>query len=133
MALITIKFRRCIQGSSEVFGGDECVLSIVDFELLVNDEPRGNFAAQVKLSTDPRTGTERVEVGAPIGYEGPFHQEMFSRVVEAYYLMHAKRLKRAPEMKGIASAHINVRIRKGEASGIFEVAFDSSGPIEDAK
>lgn len=81
-----VAFHRIIQDSQEYGSNDEHMVSRVFFRLYRDGNDLGEFYTDVKQtvgSTFEDPGS--IEVGAPVGYNGPFNQEKFSEAVSQYF------------------------------------------------
>ncbi len=85
MPEITVKFHRCHQDSQEYGSDDEHMVSRVFFSLEVDGKPKGEFYTDLKLVVGDDFETGAIEVGPPVGYEGPFSHVQFTNAVTAYF------------------------------------------------
>ena len=85
MAKITVRFHRCVHDAQEYGSDDQHMVSRVFFTLQVDRIRQGDFYADVKQLVGSDLETGPLEVSPPVGYEGSFNHEEFSRATEAYF------------------------------------------------
>ncbi len=85
MAEIMVTFHRCHQDSQEYGSDDEHMVSRVFFSLEVDGQPKGEFYAGLKQVVGDDFETGAIEVGLPVGYEGPFSYGEFTKAATTYF------------------------------------------------
>lgn len=87
MTKATVNLSKCIQNRQELGGAlDKSVMqSRVFFSLTVGDKTYEGLYADISQPYGTDYNTDLLEVGRPIGYDGPFSHRAFSEGVEAYY------------------------------------------------
>ncbi len=81
-----ITFHKCIQDSLEYGSDDKCVVSRVFFTLEIKNKiPTSNLYVDIKHEVGSELESEKLEVGDPVGYEGPLKNEVFQNAVKKYY------------------------------------------------
>lgn len=82
------KARLTIQGCeqiSQVLGGtDEHMVSVINFDLEIEQDKLENLVAEVKQTIGSKYGEGIIEVGRPINYKGQFNQAAFQHAVIHY-------------------------------------------------
>ena len=79
-----IQFYRLIQNSQALGTGAEHLISEVQFDLEASGKRYPGLRAIVKQAAGS-SFTDQLEVGPPIGYDGPFDQHAFAECAETYY------------------------------------------------
>ena len=85
MAKAKVTFHKCIQDSLEYGSDDEHVVSRVFFTLAIKDKIYSSLHVDIKHAAGSELESERLEVGNPVGYEGPLNNEVFQNAVKKYY------------------------------------------------
>jgi hypothetical protein len=80
-----ITFRMCVHDSLEYGSDDEHVVSRVFFILEIKDKRYGGLYVDIKHAAGSELESEQLEVGKPVGYEGPFNDKAFQDAVKKYY------------------------------------------------
>ncbi len=81
-----ITFHKCIQDSLEYGSDDKCVVSRVFFTLEIKNKiPTTSLYIDIKHSVGSELENEKLEVGDPVGYEGPLKNEVFENAIKKYY------------------------------------------------
>jgi hypothetical protein len=81
---VRVRFYRLNQ-KSQVLGTDpEHLVSEVEFDLEAGGKRHSGLRAIVKQAAGSSYG-DQLEVGPPIGYDGPFNQQAFAECAEKYY------------------------------------------------
>ncbi len=83
---IRITFHKCIQDSQELGSNDEFMVSRVFFSLEVSRSLYKDLYANLKQTVGSDYTERNIEVGPPIGYNGPFNHEAFAEAARQYYL-----------------------------------------------
>ncbi len=123
MPKLTLRFSRMILDSQDFGSDDEHMVSRVFFSVAGPDgKPVGDFHADVKLVVGGSYETDPLEVGPPIGYQGPWDQERFREAVTAYVRRcvgsSGTGIRLGPGAKGI-------RMRNNTFAFPFEAAIDA--------
>ncbi|MDQ2484063.1 hypothetical protein RBI94_08565 [Pseudomonas putida] len=87
MPKATVNISKCVQNLQE-FGGapDKSVMrSRVFFSLTVGDKTYEGLYVDISQPYGTDYNTDLLEVGRPVGYDGPFAHRAFSEEIEAYY------------------------------------------------
>jgi hypothetical protein len=85
MANAKITFHKCIQDSLEYGSDDEHVVSRVFFTLEIKNKIPSSLHVDIKHAVGSELESERLEVGDPVGYEGPLKNEVFQNAIKKYY------------------------------------------------
>lgn len=80
-----ITFRTCIHDSLEYGSDDKHVVSRVFFILEIRDKRYGGLYVDITHAAGSELESEQLEVGKPVGYEGPFNDKVFQNAVKKYY------------------------------------------------
>ncbi len=123
MAKITVRFHRCMQDSQEYGSDDQHMVSRVFFTLEVDGRRQGDFHADVKQLVGGGFETGALEVGPPVGYEGLFNQEEFSRATETYFRSLVGSSGSGIRIQGGSRVRIGVNVHVLER----EVTFEAPG------
>lgn len=84
MARVYVTLEKCIQDSQEYGSDDEHMISRVFFSIDADGRhSTGHVDIKQTVGSDYESGP--IEVGAPVGYAGPFNQEVFRREVTSYF------------------------------------------------
>jgi len=83
---IRITFHRLIQDSQELGSDDEFMVSRVFFSLETDGGVHTGLYANLKQTVGSDYTEETIEVGPPVGYEGPFNHEAFAEAARRYFL-----------------------------------------------
>jgi hypothetical protein len=115
-----VTFNRCIQDSSEAGSDEEFMVSRVFFTLETGGRGYRNLYANLKQTVGCSCETGPIEVGAPVGYDGPFNYSAFRDAAERYYrsLVGSQRTGIGTEGSG------NVRMRNNTFNVEMQEEFD---------
>jgi hypothetical protein len=80
MAKITITFHDCTHDTGDRSSKDQRIVSRVFFSVALEGVFRGEYYCDLKQTP----GSDKIEVGRPLFYTGPFNQPEFSRNAAAY-------------------------------------------------
>lgn len=85
MSKVKIAFKKCIQDSQDFGSDDEHMVSRIFFDLGIYGKIFPEIYVDVKQIVGGHFETDPIEVGKPIGYEGPFNYAAFREEAERYY------------------------------------------------
>jgi hypothetical protein len=83
---IRITFHKLIQDSQELGSDNEFMVSRLFFSVETDGAVYGNLCVNLKQTVGSDYMEENIEVGPPIGYNGPFNHEAFAEAARKYYL-----------------------------------------------
>jgi hypothetical protein len=81
---VRVRFYRLNQNSQALGTDAEHLISEVQFDLEANGSRYPGLRAIVKQAAGS-SYSDQLEVGPPIGYDGPFNQQAFAECAEKYY------------------------------------------------
>lgn len=126
MPTATVNITKCIQDVQDIGkSNDKSVMrSRIFFDLDVNGKKFDNLYVEISQPYGTNYAEELVEVGRPVGYDGPFAHKAFSENVEAYY---RKLIGQSGSMISIGGAS-NVRMSNNTfvAPHSFQVEIDGA-------
>lgn len=84
---ITVNIKRCIQDFQDMSAnpGKSVMRSKIEFDLLINGQQHAGLHVLISQPYGVDYATEPLEVGTPVGYNGPFAYNAFANEVERYY------------------------------------------------
>lgn len=82
---VTVTFRECHQDSQDYGSDDEHMVSRVFFSIEIDGQAEGDFHSDLKQTVGDDFETGAIEVGQPVGYDGPFNHVEFSKAAESYF------------------------------------------------
>jgi hypothetical protein len=85
MALFRVTFHQLRHDSRDYGSDDRHIVSRVFFPFKKDGQALGDFFADLKQVVGSDLEEGEIEVGRPIGYDGPFNQERFSIAAREYF------------------------------------------------
>lgn len=87
MAVATINISHCVQVQQQLMPekNQSMMRARVHFSMTLNGKTFQNLYADISQPYGTDFNDEPVEVGRPVGYDGPFSLQQFSQHVETYY------------------------------------------------
>jgi hypothetical protein len=85
MPRMRVTFKSCIQDSQEYRSDHEHMVSRLFFTLDDGMRRYTGLYADLKQAMGASYETGPIEVGPPVGYDGPFNHESFRRAAERYF------------------------------------------------
>jgi hypothetical protein len=83
---IRITFHKLILDSQELGSNDEFMESRVFFSFETSGNVHEGLYANLKQTVGSNYTEGNIEVGPPVGYDGPFNREVFSEAARQYFL-----------------------------------------------
>ena len=78
-------FYKCIQDSQEYGSNDEHMVSRVFFSLEIDGKKYDGLYSNIKQTVGSNFETGVIEVGSPVGYDGPLNYMAFRDAAEKYF------------------------------------------------
>lgn len=78
-------FYKCVQDSQEYGSNDEHMVSRVFFSLEIDGKKYEGLYSDIKQTVGSSFETGVIEVGPPVGYDGPLNYMAFRDAAEKYY------------------------------------------------
>ena len=78
-------FYKCVQDSQEYGSNDEFMVSRVFFSLEIDGKKYEGLYSDIKQTVGSDFETGVIEIGPPIGYDGPFNYMAFRDAAEKYF------------------------------------------------
>ncbi len=85
MSQAKIILHKCIHDSQEYGSDDEHMVSRVFFTIDTQSKVYSKLYVDIKQAVKGKLEIESLEVGSPVGYEGPFDHKLFQNAVKQYY------------------------------------------------
>jgi hypothetical protein len=82
---VKIEFTHCIQDALEYGSDDENMVSRIFMDITAKGKVFRDVQVNVKQRVASNYGSDPLDVGQPVGYDGPLDYEVFRGVVERYY------------------------------------------------
>jgi hypothetical protein len=87
MSVATINITKCIQDHQDIGSNNDLSVmrSRVFFSMTINDKTTEDLYVEITQPYGTNYAGELIEVGRPVGYNGPFSHQAFCNEIEAYY------------------------------------------------
>ncbi|MDT3711964.1 MAG: hypothetical protein ROZ65_17795 [Pseudomonadaceae bacterium] len=87
MPLATIDITKCIQDHQDIGSNNDLSVmrSRIFFSMSINGKKIEDLYVDISQPYGTHYASELIEVGRPVGYDGPFAHQAFSNEIEAYY------------------------------------------------